>query len=229
MGRRFTTASAEFIDFTGSTFLNGFDFRYGTMAICCWMQTNSGFQAYLATNYATGNCADWDTNAGVPALDDGTIGRTATTAVGTGKHVVVVMTKTTGSTTARMHTYTFNTRTWLHQNTNGASNDSAVNTSLTIGAVGTVAGNDNLDAEVWAVAAWPKIVMSDSEVERLARGNWGQLEPGFHVQFSDGREFGDVGTTLGRFNARESTKSGTTRGVQKPPPGFRLSPVARRR
>lgn len=231
MGRRFTAASSERIQI-GSTGLNGLNFQYGTFAICCYVVSHTVYGSPFSTNTGSMEMSITDTS-GVLAWWDGTNEHDGTTAVTLNESMILAWTKTTGLVVPNVHLYRFSTNTWVHQAASAGSGgnilDGATTTAATLGSYQDAATSDALDAEVWAMASWNKVVMSDSEIERLARGDWLRSQPDFYTQWSDGREVGDMTRTLGRYPARQTARTGTTRGAQKPPPGFRLAPQARRR
>lgn len=236
MGRRFTAASNERI-YVGSAGLNGLDYRYGTMAALFYRVGDTGHsETLVSTNDANAQCADLNivgafAGSGLDPIDlwDGTSDRTGTGNVNLAKNYLGAITKATGTATARSHLYDFGANTWTHAALSGTSVDGSAVTSLGLGGFADANGSDQLDSEVWAIGLWNKVVFTDSEVERLARGNWLSLEPSFYEQWSDGREVGDMARTLGRYPARQTTRTGTTRGAQKPPPGFRMDARRRRR
>lgn len=231
MARRFTRASSERINI-GSAGLAGLNFQWGTIAVCAYDVTNPGAaagMAYVGTNQFTGDLAYIGIGNNLADWYDGTTERVGSTAVEIAEPLVVVATKASGSATPRFHKYRFNTNTWLHENGDGANVDGATATSFTLGAEADSSPFAALDAEVWAIGIWPSRVMTDSECERLARGNWLNYGPAFYEQWTDGREVGDMVTTLGRNRSRQTSRTGTTRGAQKPPPGFRMDARRRRR
>lgn len=232
MGRRFTGASSERIQI-GSAGLAGFNFNYGTVAVCGYLVSHTVYGAYLATNGGTLELSVTDTAAGDGrvAWFDGVQEDRSTTSLTNGEAAIKVWTKATGAVLARLHIFRFTTGAWVHETGTfgGAANDAATTTAVTIGSFADAASSDPLDEEIWAIATWPNVVMSDQQVERLARGGWASTEPGFLEEWAHGREVGDMGTTIGRNPVRQTGRTGTTRGAQPPPPGFRFSINRRRR
>lgn len=230
MARRFTAASSESIQIATTAALAGLDFTHGTFAILVNHVTIAAAQSYFTTNVgaptATAN-PDIDA-AGVLGLWDGTNSRTGQTLTAA-KNYLVGYTKATGTVTARWHSYNFSTNTWVHQAASGTSVNGVAVTLLNLGRYWDGAASEYLNGEVWAFGLWQGLVMSDSAFERLARGRWLESSPDFYEQWTDGREFGDMMTTLGRKPSKQTTRTGTSRGALNPPPGFRFGPVRRRR
>lgn len=229
MGRRFTAASNERIEYSAAAGLNGLLWTFGTIAAVMWRSTDTGgYETILATNNGSGARTTFAISNGDLLHNwDGSQERTAM-AVPVGAHVLVGMTKTTGTTTARFHLYRFDTNTWTHQAGSGTNVNSGVLNTLIIGTTDT-GGSEPLSGEVFALGVWQAQVMTDSEFERLARGNWLSLAPSFYEQYDGDNDDGPTGFTLGRFPSRETGRIGTTRGVQRPPAGFRMAVQRRRR
>lgn len=230
MGRRFTAASSERIQI-GSAGLNGFNFNFGTFAVCGYLISHTTYGSYFAVNGGTSEISVTDTG-GVLAWFDGISEARGITAVTLNESMVLVWTKATGAVLPVGHLYKFSTGVWVHESLNTGSPsvaDAATTTAVTIGSYQDAGSTDPLDAEVWAIAAWPSLVMSDQQVERLARGGWASTEPTLHEEWVHGREVGDMGTTIGRIPVRQTARTGTTRGAQPPPPGFGFSISRRRR
>lgn len=225
MGRLFTAASSDRIQ-VGSAGLNGFNFLYGTFAVCTYIVGSATFDCYYASN---GGTHELLTSSGKMAWWDNVSEADGATNVATGAQMILVWAKNSGANLPRFHQYRFATGAWVHENGNHSEVDAATVTSVTLGAFTDAAASDALDSEVFAMAAWNKVVFSDSEVERLPRGNWLNLAPDFYEQWSDGREVGDMTRTLGRYPMRQTGRTGTTRGAQKPPPGFRMDARRHRR
>lgn len=234
MGRKFIGASSNRIHVGTAAGLAGFDFRWGTLAMCLNLASTPGVGVGCALFSVNGGTFEVTiNNSGTGAqvdVWDNTIDRTALTgSFATNTHYVLVFTKATGAATSRLHLYVFSTNTWTHVNASGTSADAAANTSLTIGSDSDSASVEPLDGEVFAVGAWPAYVLSDLEVERLSRGDWGWLNPGFWDQWDTSRDSGDMLTTLGRYPVKQTARTGAVRGTLAPPPGFRMSPVRHRR
>lgn len=234
MGRRFTAASSERIQ-VGSAGLAGFNFLFGTFA--AWVNitsypTGGNYGAFATTNAGSGACFEASIVAGtLKDLFDGTNDRTAAGPTA-GATVLVGTTKASGTATARTHLYVPSTNTWTHGTYSGTSVNSATVTALTLGNEqdSNTAGLGSLNAEVWQIAMWSALVMSDGEFERLARTrDWKRLGPDFFDSWSDGREQGDMANTLGRFNVRQTGRTGTTRGTATRPPGMGTYPPRHRR
>lgn len=227
MGRRFTSASTEKID-VGAAGLAGLNYTYGTLALLVNNVTNPASSSFFVENASGAGTqyVAWGTNTAQESLYDGTNERLGFTMTA-GDTLLIGYTKATGTATARFHTYVFKTSTWTHSAAAGTSVDGAATTRFSIGSADN--SGDYANAEIWALGLWQGQVMTDSEFERLARGNWPNFAPSGFVQFSDGREFGDMVQTLGRYPFRQTARTGTTRGVQPPPPGFRMCKQARRR
>lgn len=235
MPRRFTAASSERI-YIGTAGLAGLDFAYGTLAVCLWIVSVSvNSQALLATNDGATTGVEWYIHGtGTNGSDLSWYGTTnvdsfSTLAVTTGENLLVAITKATGSVLPRAHMYKFATGAWTHGDCASNIGDAATATALCIGAFANAGSSDHLDGELHACAAWNKLAMSDLEVERLARQpDWSRFAPDMYESASDGRDVGDMMTTIGRYRCKQTARTGTTKGVQSPPPGFR-SRVQRRR
>lgn len=231
MGRRFTGASSDRI-FVGTTAAAaGLTFTFGTMAVCLYRESGGSTMSYLSTNQAAGACAVLTTLSTADELEwyDGTNGRTGATSIATSGHVLLVATKATGTATPRFHYYEFATNTWVHEDASGTAVNGGTLSSLTIGSGGNSASFNAVDGEVHALGMWQGLAMSDGECERLARGSWLNYAPSFYEQGTPGHESGDMVRTLGRFPARQTAISGTTRGNRGAPPGFRMGVQHRRR
>lgn len=226
MARRFTASTSDRI-YIGAAGLAGLNFTFGTFACVIQFVTLPAFGTILATNEESGASFTIYAAGTTSRIYDGTSERDGPTLT-TGVQYLYAFTKATGTATGRFHIYRFNTNTWTHQAASGTSVNSAANTSVAIGAYAD-ATSDNLDAELWAIALWQGVVMTDSETEELSRGRWLETSPTFFEQWTDGREVGDMPRTLGRQPARQTARTGTTRGVQPQPAGFRFGPVHRRR
>lgn len=165
----------------------------------------------------------WNATAGVDC-----IGPDALT---TGKWLLVVTSKATGTVAVREHVYTFNTGTWTHSNSSATSADysGAAPVSATIGGINS--STFTITGDIGCVAMWSKRVLTDSEIERLPQGRWDLMEPAFLVEYPSGVDFpAQTQCDFGRGRGRQSSVgSGVTRTPQTDPPGFRFSPANRRR
>lgn len=222
MGRRFTAASNDNIHVGTTAGLAGFDYRYGTVAVWCHVVTYpGGFAALLATNVGSGDSFYWGFDGVNMGCWDGTATNTMSTGMPAADTTALFgTTKATGSVALRGHVYIPSTNTFAHNDFTGLTRDSAAVTSLTIGA-GSSGGGDASDVEMHEAAMWPGVVMSDSEWARLARTrDWGRLGPGFHCRFTDGKEAPvDMTSSLGRYRVKQTSRSGTSRGVKRHPSG----------
>lgn len=232
MGRRFTAASNERV-YVGAAGLGGLNFTFGTFAAVVNFASFTAAGTILATNdqtspsftcyFASGN--------GLKYYD----GTTDTLLIASGSFstavtYVIAVTKATGTATARSHLYVPSTNTWTHAAAAATTVNSATNTSLSIGTFADNTARDPIDADIFAVALWQGVVMTDSECERLARGNWANSAPDFHEEWiQHGHELGDMTSTLGRRTVKQTTRTGTTRGTTRPPAGFRPAVQRRRR
>lgn len=230
MGRRFTSASNERISITTAAGLAGFDWRYGTIACTvnvvsspgidavwfCLSSSGAVFQPYLDSAN--------DSNIWNGSVDTSAAGVTLTA----GTTHTFSITKATGSVAARAHRYVHNTNTWTHAAFGSAQADAAATVDMTLGNDPTFA--EPFNAEFWHFAVWSGLAMSDTEVERLAKTpDWRRLAPDFFVQWTDGRNTGDMLQTLGRYQVRQTARTGTSAGTATAPFGPKSSPVARRR
>lgn len=232
MSRHFTRASDEFIASTTAAGLAGFVFTWGTMAVAFQVASVSGSAHTLCKVYGGTRAADM--YVGNPEINYFTGTTADTVSNGFGLTVVAntpmigVVAKAAGSATPRHSLYNFPTATWTHVNGDSVQDDSDSTSWITGAYQHDFASADQLDGEIWAIGVWPKIAMTDSEVERLAAGDWLRYQPAFYEQASDGHEVGDMARTLGRHRVSQTSRTGTTRGAVKPPPGFRMC-VQRRR
>lgn len=229
MGRRFTTGSNERIIVGTAAALAGFDFRYGTIAVVVNIVSFVD-GAMFSVNKETGASVDFATGGGGADIYwyDGTNARLGPLPT-VGVTYVMAATKATGTALPRFHTWQPSTNVWTHTDANGTSPDSAAVTFMGIGSSDDAAAQNPLNAELFAVAAWNKVVMTDSQVERLSRGRWAEQEPDFLAEFAHGRDVGDMTSSIGRYGVKQSARTGTTRGTAKPPPGFRFAINTRRR
>jgi hypothetical protein len=210
----------------GSADRAGLLFTHGTTAICCTRVDQGTFEDWWSNN------AGADGSAGFSDLDKlfyfvPGFTRVGTTSVATGVPLVCAITKTTGTTTPRGHIYRFDTNVWVHENLSGTAGNLAAMSSLDMYSFGNAA-SELLEGEQWALGLWQNQVMTDSAVERLARGRWLETNPTFYAQWTDGREL-SMARTHGRNGARATTETAPLIGTVKPPPGFRFGPVTRRR
>lgn len=233
--RRWTQSTDDRI-YIGTAGLNGFDFRFGTFAVCGqWVSLGAADQTIMMGNDAAGTCCGigiQGTSGQIFWWDGSADGRAVGTELVTGEPIILAATKPTGTSTVRTHRYRFNSNTWAHIDltVNTTTHpDGAAMTSFSLGSDKDAAGT-SLDAEVWSFAAWSGYAMSDLEIERLSHvADWGRLNPSFYRPFPAGRNSGDMASSLGRYPCRQTTRTGTAAGVQKPPPGFRPDVIAHRR
>lgn len=230
MGRRFTAASSERITVENAADLAGFSFLFGTFACVLYRSQDTGaFETMGAFNNDASASHQYGISSGdLLFLYDNPQTRTMTGAVSASQYWLLAITKATGTATGVGHRYQFSTATWTHANLSGTAADSGATTIFTIGSLSPT-GADLLSSEIVALGFWPGLVMTNSECERLARGRWLELNPRFYVEWGAPREVAEMARSLGQNRVRQTTMVGTTRGVQPPPPGFRMSPQARRR
>jgi hypothetical protein len=81
----------------------------------------------------------------------------------------------------------------------------------------------------WAACGLWHRQMTQQEIERLARGNWWQSTPDFHLEFPSGVDNPALTKDVGRYGLKMTADSGSFRGATADPPGFRFSPLNRRR
>jgi hypothetical protein len=126
------------------------------------------------------------------------------------------------------HYYVYATNTWTHTTAAGSSNPDPAGTG---GAyiVGRSRGTDAMAASTWAAGAIWFRELQQGEIERLPRGNWWTTTPAFHVEFPSGVDNPTLTKDVGRYGLTQSTVSGTARAAFTDPPGFRFSPLNRRR
>lgn len=229
MGRRFTSGTSDRITVQNAADLAGLSWLFGTIAALIYRSADvANFETIISTNEAgaTTNQFCIGSTDLLTVYDNPNI-RTLTGAIATGQHILLGFTKPTGTVAGRGHKYVFTTNTWTHAAMSGTVANAGATASLQIGSA-TNAGVEFLSSEVWAIGMWDRN-MTDKEFERLSAGRWLDSVPSFYEQWSDGREVGDMPKTLGRFPTRQTARTGTTRGIQKPPPGFRMCKQRRRR
>jgi hypothetical protein len=231
VGRHFTSPN-DIIVISTAAHLAGFNYTSGTGAVVAeHVSLPAGGEQWVSINTPTSTFeaavnSFWDADS--PTYWDGANGRTATSiTIPTNEQILLAWDKFAGTAVARFHLYRFRTNTWVHANTNGTNVDSTTVSQMCLG--GNADDTTSIDADVWAIGIWPDHAMEDGEVERLAKGNWLNYNPAFYEQWSDGREVNDMTRTLGRYPVRQTSRSGTTRGVNVPPPGFRMDARRRRR
>lgn len=227
MGRLF---SSSWITVGTAAALSGFDYRFGTFAACVQFSAVSSVQVLASTNNTTGACF-WlghvDTGGGFRCYDGSGNCDSGIDPV-TGTPYVVVVSKATGTATPRFNVYRFSTNVWTSANGGTTQVNSAANTSLVLGAENS-SGTNPLTATVFAVAAWPGYVMSDSEVRLLTAPNWGRLNPGLWDFWDTSRDNGDMLSTIGRYPMKQTARTGAARSTVAPPPGWGSMPVRHRR
>lgn len=231
MGRRFTSASNERIHVGTAAGLAGLNFLFGTFAVVATRASSGATtNSLMATNNGSGACFGiFVVNADTVGTWDSANVRTSTFTLPISTDpFMLVHTKATGTVTPRVHRLVFGTGVWTHEAMSGASVNSAANTSVTIGSNSTTS-TEPWDGEIWAMALWSGIVMSDLEVERLSRGRWAELSPDFYMPFDGSREVGDMTTSFGTCRVAQTARTGTTRGVLPKPPGFEFGAPGRRR
>lgn len=247
MSRRFTKGSSEFIQFStsGQHFTN---WGFGTLAVCLKRISNSGsnFQYLLCNTNAASTDSGFAFTFDLSDRFDlwsatGSTDRLSTTSfTTTAGWGIVAITKTTGTTTARAHFFSWTSGTWTHENFSGTSADNTdvlSPPSVQIGEFWNAGGHgDYLDAEVAAVMALTNEAMTDSQIERLPAGLWDRWltrAEDFLIEFPSGRDPYVSGTntvrTSGRATMKATSTTGTTRGASADPPGFRFSKFKRRR
>lgn len=140
---------------------------------------------------------------------------------------LIGFTKGAGTVTPRLHLYRWPTNAWTHQNATGTLADAAGTgaTEHTIGGLGSSA--DDLAGDMAAAMVIKSRALSDSEVERLPRGQWSMFNPDLLVEFPSGRDNPANTRDLSRFAVRETASAGQSRASRTDPPGFRFSPRRR--
>lgn len=231
MGRRFG-GTTDSITMSTTASLAGFNYTFGTIAAEINFQSvaaaNSGV---MVTNLGVANCADMYVAGTTNRLGwfDGTNFRESTIVVPLNETIFIAITKATGTATPRAHMWRPGTNAWSHIDTGGTSPNAAATTHLMMGdSTNTIP----LSAEIFQIAAWQGVAMTDSQVERLmsvSLHNWARFEPGFYARFDQGRDAGDMSFTSGRNRVRQTSRSGTTRGTIKAPAGFGSLATTRRR
>lgn len=236
MPRQFTNANADTVIVTAQGFTQ---FEYGTMAAVYYQTVafdNATGRTMLtlgseAQDYAElffGNNGTGGTNQDKVGYWNGAASIKGTTAAADNTWMLVAASKNTGTVQERAHLMNFSVGTWTHETTGTAAGDNA-GTGATTHQVGYTGGPTGY---IMAVAAWRRRVLSDSEVERLARGMWSMFDPDLYMCFPSGRDFPNRTTVeASRNRMLQSALGGTTvsRGNIAGPPGFRTEPLFRRR
>lgn len=236
MGRHFSGSLANQSIAFGTGGLGTFSFAFGTTAM--WINrasTPTNWATPVATNLGSGACYDLElTSAGNFDYWDGSNDRTTSTGYpGNGVTALIGTTKGTGTVAGRAHSWIPTTGVMSHSALSGTSVNGAAVTSLTYGADRTTSavGSGPYDGDIFELAMWSSLAMSDQEWERLARWkDWSRFAPDVWIRESDGRDgLNNVQRTMGRQRLRQTTSgTGTTRSTTTPPPGFGSSVFRRR-
>lgn len=145
--------------------------------------------------------------------------------------LLAAVSKAAGTVAPRFHRFVYKTGVLTSENSA---------TTIANGAVAGVGGRwwisgsptvaEWLDADVAAIAYIPR-VLTDSEVRRMAGGDWSRLIPDalFHVEFPSGGDVIEQSRDSSRWRQPQVTRTGTTRSPRADPPGFRFSLTANRR
>lgn len=240
MARHFTKASSERLvyDITTGGIAN---FPFGTVA--AWVKRASatnGIQAFLAFEDAGTNSPYsffFTATNTLSAYNQAAQVDSTTTVTSTTEWTFIAWNKATGTATPRCHFYKPSTNAWTHENASGTQANTA-GTPISI-QIGGDNNGDYFDGDIAAVAVFRQRVLTDSEIERLPRGQWDLwvAEHDFLWEARSGRDV-PVATTQSRHpdQSRSRTRqtasastSGTTRAATADPPGFRFSRLTRRR
>lgn len=232
MSRHFTRASSERIAYSLGAMTA---FPFGTAACVIKVGINftgGSFSSIFSTDAASDdalaffidgdNSARMSTYNGTGGAVNGAAGQGIAVADG---WVLCAWTKATGTVTPRFHRIRYSANDSSHAAAGATSPDPALTlTGIKVGANHTNA--DAFDGDMAALMLLPKIVMSDSEIDRLAGGRWDQYVDGgvgwmmeFHPKDAP---VAGASRDGGRAGSRETAIVGTSRGTTDPP-GFRWS------
>lgn len=144
------------------------------------------------------------------------VGFTATDTWTTGIWYLTGLTKASGSSTVRCHTYRYDTTTWTHTNYGNVSN--GTNGSATELRTGWTSGADRLDGKMAACAVWTS-VLTDLQIESLTArmSDWLALSPAWAVQFNQTNVAQNV-LDLTNGGGNQSSLSGTSVSADEPSP-----------
>jgi hypothetical protein len=209
--------------------LNGFNWAWGSNGGVFYMVTADVSRDYIALD-SGGNQFNFgvlDSNLAFYYDNSGVQG--GSTSFVASAWYFLGISKATGSVTARAHIYKWNTRTWVHENLAGASQDGDATSVI----IGNQLGNESMRGHMAAAFALPSRVMTDSEFERLPRGNWDLLIPDAERwEYKSGRDYPTVTASLprscGKYHMRATSVTGTARSAIVDPPGFRFSRLTQR-
>jgi len=144
--------------------------------------------------------------------------------------LLAAMSKDAGTVAPRFHRFVYKTGVWTSEN---AATTIANGGTAGLGrwwVSGAVTVTEWMDADIAAIAYVPR-VLTDSEVQRLAGGDWSRLIPEalIHVEFPNAGD--DIGRARdsSRWRQLQVTVAGTARAPRADPPGFRFSLTALRR
>ncbi len=176
----------------------------------------------------------WNINvSNLPLFYNGTANAVApagNTLLSTDGWLLAAVSKATGTVAPRFHRFVYKTGVLT-----SANSATTIANGATAGLgrwwiSGAVTVTEWLDADVAAIAYIPR-VLTDSEIRRLASGDWSRVIPDalFHVEFpSSGDDIGRARDSS-RWKQIQLTVTGTTRAPRADPPGFRFSLTANRR
>jgi hypothetical protein len=215
LARTFTRASAHYIQ---TAMGNWGAFGGSTIAVICKKASDPAAFMFLAGVGEVTDNHDWY----IGILDDktldlwnGAVDSNSTFTVSASEGwVLLAATKTSGTTTVRLHKYVYSTNTWTHQNTAaGTSADQATSGTMnaSIGsslASGTVSGS--FDGDIAVVGKW-NVVLADNQLESLSTSlnAWWQAPPA--VLFTlDQSATGQLVRDLTGGGANQSAIVGTT-------------------
>lgn len=207
---------------------------YGTAAACARVRSAGATGASPVFCMGTTSTADTIDNINVYYSNSNAYGAWdgASDSIGTfgttlDRWHVVAITKATGTVAPRVHTFVPTAGTWSHVAAGTAIGDASAASWLLV--PGIAAYTSLVD--IAAYALWDKRAMSDGETERLASGLWTKLSPDTLIEYPSGRDFpAEVHADHGRSRvAQTSVGSGVARFNGAGPPGFRFSPMSRRR
>jgi len=215
------------------------DMPYGTLAAACYHVSafnNSGRTVIIVGSIAEDFVELFVGNNGsgtndIPGYYNGAVSAKGATHESSGTWLLMATTKGTGTVTARSHCLNFSTGTWVHENCSPNVADSTGTSATEFVMNGAFGGGSFFDGYILCGGIWRNRAMSDSEIERLGKGEWSNYSPDFYTAFPSGRD--DTNRTtidFGRYRMRQKTNgSQVTRGNIGNPLGFRLGPSWRRR
>jgi hypothetical protein len=229
MARRYATASSDYLRVASRSHTN----YAGTVALV-HRATSDAAEYRLCTNADASNavgCIFYRPGGMLGCYDQSAGGASSNSTIPFNVAVgwaVIAITKAAGTATPRFHLVPFSTGAPSHQNGGATMSDGG--SAGVRWEVGASTGFGNWSEGDFAAFGTTPRVMSDSEIEQMARGDWWRFNLANWREFPAGRDVPDqLGSSIGYDRTVDHSRSGGIRSPLTDPPGFRFSMCNRRR